>query len=188
MARDQRRWPMTMTKRATFDLFLTNILQIPFAFNCSKKKVRMVLDLSKGKEIRLHPDHNSQVSEISLICFWTLVLALNPHIDPDSSKGVSAAKVAPCVWQKWRFWTISGDITTTTTVILMTAIIIMTTIIITIMTTMIMTMTKVVCRPPGPGHGTVEEYDPALFGWEITVSLMIMINDNHCEFNHNNQS
>ena len=25
----------------------------------------MVLDLNKGKEIRLHPDHNSQVSDIS---------------------------------------------------------------------------------------------------------------------------
>ena len=39
---------------------------------------------------------------------------------------------------------------------------------------------KVVCRPPGPGHGTVEEYDPVLSGWEITVrwgsfSIMTLI-------------
>ena len=37
-----------------------------------------------------------------------------------------------------------------------------------------------VCRPPGPGHGTVEEYDPVLSGWEITVgcgsfSIMTLI-------------
>ena len=44
---------------------------------------------------------------------------------------------------------------------------------------------KVVCRPPGPGHGTVEEYDPVLSGWEITVgwgsfSIMTFINhENH---------
>ena len=37
-----------------------------------------------------------------------------------------------------------------------------------------------VCRPPGPGHGTVEEYDTVLSGWEITVgwgsfSIMTLI-------------
>ena len=34
---------------------------------------------------------------------------------------------------------------------------------------------QVVCRPPGPGQGTVEEYDPALSGWELTVEGVTLL-------------
>ena len=89
-----------------------------FQFKTEAKKVRMVLDLSKGKDIRLHPDHNSQVPNISVILiFWYSEpdpnFVLNPDVDYDayinpSLKGFSPAKAAPCVWEKWWVWTISG--------------------------------------------------------------------------------
>ena len=57
----------------------------------------------------------------------------------------------------------------TVIIIIVTGIIIIINIIFTVIIIIIIN-TKVVCRPPGPGHGTVEEYDPVLSGWEITVS------------------
>ena len=60
------------------------------------EKVKMVLDLSKSKEIRLHPDHNCQVRRIYVSNLTT------------TTEGISPTKVAPRVRQEWRFWAISG--------------------------------------------------------------------------------
>ena len=60
------------------------------------EKVKMVLDLSKSKEIRLHPDHNCQVRRIYMSNLTT------------TTEGISPTKVAPRVRQEWRFWAFSG--------------------------------------------------------------------------------
>ena len=60
------------------------------------EKVKMVLDLSKSKEIRLHPDHNCQVRRIYVSNLTT------------TTEGISPTKAAPRVRQEWRFWAFSG--------------------------------------------------------------------------------
>ena len=59
-------------------------------------------------------------------------------------------------------------IATTTIIFIIIILMPITTILMIIIIVLII---KVVCRPPGPGHGTVEDYDPVLSGWEITVSV-----------------
>jgi len=71
-------------------------------------------DLSKGKEIKLHPDHNSQGSRQPKLLH---VYGRSGGFEPF----------------------------------------------------------QVVCRPPGPGNGTVEEYDPVLSGWEITIEGVTLL-------------
>jgi hypothetical protein len=34
---------------------------------------------------------------------------------------------------------------------------------------------QVVCRPPGPGEGTVQQYDAALSGWELTIEGVTLL-------------
>lgn len=77
-------------------------------------KVRMVLDLSKGQEIRLNPEHNCQGSRQPKLLH---VFGKSGGFDPY----------------------------------------------------------QIVCRPPGPGEGTVEAYDPALSGWELTIEGVTLL-------------
>merc|ERR1719204_1588657 len=92
-----------------------NIAVVPYNRDGKRsERVRMVVNLNKGTEIRLHPDHNCQGSRQPKLLH---VYGRSGGFEPF----------------------------------------------------------QVVCRPPGPGNGTVEEYDPVLSGWEITIEGVTLL-------------